>query len=819
MTASTPFPPACSALCAVLALALLSLLVAPGAGAPSDGGGPPESSVPLAPPAVGLTGAHGKISTDLLGLIDDRFLIPGRSRGDVVSALARSGHYAKAGQRSRIVGTPAADLIEVYVRTDPGTGTGAIRALADRVSGEDADAGIVAAWVRPARLLALARIPSVREVRPVLQPRVRTGSVSSAGDVLLHAAELRNASGLSGAGIRVGVISDGVDHLRSAQASGDLPAGVMVLRNEVGGDEGTAMLEIVHDIAPGASLVFHDCGWNVLEFNQAVDALADVGCRVIVDDIGWTDEPFFEDGVVAAHVADVVSRRGLVYVSAAGNDAGLHYQGNFRDDGHGWHDFRADANTSRNRLYVDLPPGGSVTAILQWSEPVGSAASNYDLALYSTTDLSVPLAASSRVQDGDDDPIEVLTWVNTGNAAVQAEIDVSKPTSAPARTLELFIYPDEDLHGGASLQSTNTVADDSIYGHPAAKGVIAVAAIDATDPVCARLEPYSSRGPVTIIAPLAATRQKPDCAGVDGVRVTGAGSFPTEFWGTSAAAPHAAGIAALVWSGRQDATRAEVTSALLGTADDLGAAGTDLGYGAGRLNATAMHALLSPAPRQPASLPGRVEVEDYDTGGEGTAYHDFEPANLGGVYRPAEGVDIEALPDSNGFNVGWIRPGEWLSYTVNVSSPGTYNLQVRGASSWGHPSFVLSVDGAPVGSVPVAETASYDIFALTNATVTLPAGQHELRLDLSGYFNLDYLEFTLADGVLRVPTAQSDPRDLDGDGLYEDVNGNGRMDFADVILYFTQMTWIAVNEPQGSFDFNGNGRIDFADVTTLFAAV
>ncbi len=815
MTAPPSSPPVRRALSAVLAVALLSLLVAPGAGAPPDPGAAPESPVPFVSPAVGLTGAHGKLSTDLLALVDDRFLIPGQSRGDVVSALARSGHYAKAGQQSRAVGTPAADLVEVYVRTEPGAGSAAIRALADRVSGEDADARVVAAWVRPARLLGLARIPSVREVRPVLQPRVRTGSVTTAGDILLRAAELRNASGLSGAGIRVGVISNGVDHLRSAQASGDLPADVMVLRNEVGGDEGTAMLEIVHDIAPGAGLVFHDCGWNVLEFNRAVDALADVGCRVIVDDIGWTDEPFFEDGLVAAHVADAVSRRGLVFVSAAGNDAGLHYQGDYSDDGHGWHDFSAGANTSRNRLYVDLPPGDSVTAILQWSEPAGSAASNYDLALYGTVDLSVPLAASSRVQDGDDDPIEVLTWVNAGTAAVEAEIDVSNPAAAPARTLELFVYP----HGGASLQPANAVPEDSVYGHPAAKGVIAVAAIDATDPAAERLEPYSSRGPVTITAPLAASRQKPDCSAVDGVRVTGAGSFPAEFWGTSAAAPHAAGIAALVWSGRQDATRAEVANALLGTADDLGTPGADTSYGAGRVNATAMHALLLPASREPASLPGRVEAEDFDTGGEGTAYHDVEPENLGGVYRPTEGVDIETLPDSNGFNVGWIRPGEWLSYTVNVSSAGTYDLRVRGASSWGHPSFDLSVDGAPVATVPVAETASYDVFALTNASVTLPAGRHELRLDLPGYFNLDYLEFTLADGVLRVPTARSDPRDLDGDGLYEDVNGNGRMDFADVVLYFNQMTWIAANEPLAAFDVNKNGRIDFADVTALFAAV
>ncbi len=189
--------------------------------------------------------------------------------------------------------------------------------------------------------------------------------------------------------------------------------------------------------------------------------------------------------------------------------------------------------------------------------------------------------------------------------------------------------------------------------------MVAVAAIDATDPMGARLEPYSSRGPATIMQPLAATRQKPDCSGVDGVRVTGAGSFSTEFWGTSAAAPHAAGIAALVWSGRQDATGAEVRSALLGTADDLGAAGTDTEYGAGRVNATAMYAFLAPAQRQPAALPGRIEAEDYDAGGEGVAYHDTTPGNEGGVYR-LDDVDIEPLTGSKGYNVGWIRPGEWL---------------------------------------------------------------------------------------------------------------------------------------------------------------
>jgi PKD repeat protein len=160
-----------------------------------------------------------------------------------------------------------------------------------------------------------------------------------------------------------------------------------------------------------------------------------------------------------------------------------------------------------------------------------------------------------------------------------------------------------------------------------------------------------------------------------------------------------------------------------------------------------------------------------------------------------------------------------LEYRVKVSVGGMYTLRVRGASRWGEPSLSLLVDGVPAVTVPIYINESYDEFALTNATVNLPEGEHRLRLALSGYFNLDYIEFEALSSVLRLPGAASDPRDLDGDGRYEDVNGNGRRDFADVVLYFNQMAWIASNAPVGAFDFNANGRCDFADVTTLFGAL
>jgi subtilisin family serine protease len=769
-----------------------------------------EQPIPFEPPRIGLPAGHEKISDELLGLVDSRFLLPNQSRAGRIDALSRSGRYVKAGQRFRGLDTPSVDLVGVYVRTTPGTGASAFRSIIHRVLGEDAAACLIAAWVAPNRLLDLANLSSVKEIRPIYRPRIRTGSVSTVGDTMLHAAQLRAATGLSGEGVKVGVISDGVDSWETARASGDLPATIQVLRNQIGGDEGTAMLEIIHDIAPNASLAFHDCGLSVLEFNEAIDALAEAGCTVIVDDVGWIEEPFFEDGIVAAHVDEVVINREVVFVSATGNDADLHYQGTFYDDGGRWHDFSSGTDPDNQRLYVEVPPGDSITVILQWNEPFGAASSNFDLSLYNTRDLNWPLATGSRDQNGDDDPMETLTWINNGSAIVYGSILVRNPASAPARILELFVYPE----GGASFYSTNSVKADSIYGHPAASRAVGVAAIDATDPSGSAIEYFSSRGPVTISSPSVEIRQKPDCSGVDGIRVTGAGSFYSMFWGTSAAAPHAAGIAALVWSGRPDATAEEIRNALASSADDLGSTGRDTTYGGGRLNATAMHEALSPEPPEPFVLPGRLEAEDYDTGGEGTAYHDSTQGNSGGAYRQDD-VDIETLPEG-GYDVGWIRPDEWLRYTVNVSTAGPYSLRVRGAAPDGGRSFELLVDGATVATVPIEATGSFGTFGFTNTTVNLPAGTHALVIELGGYFNLDYLDFSAGATVVRVPGASADPRDLDGDGMYEDVNGNGRRDFADVVLFFNQMSWIAANEPMEAFDNNINGRIDFADVTRLF---
>lgn len=108
-----------------------------------------------------------------------------------------------------------------------------------------------------------------------------------------------------------------------------------------------------------------------------------------------------------------------------------------------------------------------------------------------------------------------------------------------------------------------------------------------------------------------------------------------------------------------------------------------------------------------------------------------------------------------------------------------------------------------------------------------PSGTFRMRMDLDydATFVHDFavypaqwevVDAAFAATVIPFPGQSAAPRDLDGDGVYEDVNGNGRHDFADIVLFFNQLAWCAATEPVTAFDPNGNGRVDFADVVMLF---
>jgi uncharacterized repeat protein (TIGR02543 family) len=403
------------------------------------------------------------------------------------------------------------------------------------------------------------------------------------GDSLLKTDLVRAQTGVTGAGIKVGIISDGVDHWTTARDTGDLPSDLTVLSNSVGGDEGTAMLEIVYDMVPDADLYFHDCGSSTLDFNDAIDSLVSAGCNVICDDIGWIAQPFFEDGIVAQHVNSVLASHNIVYVSSAGNAGSDHYQGLYVNGGDGFADFRNGSSSSNKYLYASVPAGSSITVIMQWNDRFGSSSNDYDLYLFNANTMSLPsstglLAGSASTQDGNDDPLEGCTYTNTTGSSVNVAIVAQAYGGAAQKTLELYTYCD----GSAYVYTDNIVAADSIFGHPAVPDVIACGALAASSP--STIEYFSSLGPVTMVS---GTRQKPDICGIDGVAVTGAGGFPNPFYGTSASAPGIAAVAAILESRFPTKTPAQIKQLILNNTVDLGSTGYDNTYGYGRSDALA----------------------------------------------------------------------------------------------------------------------------------------------------------------------------------------------------------------------------------------
>jgi len=439
--------------------------------------------------------------------------------------------------------------------------------------------GIAQGWVPVDQLKAVETLDFVKSISEPSYGDPSVGSVTTEGDVILNADAVR-ALGYDGAGVRVGVISGGVLGLSSAQQSGDLSS-VTVLKGDPNNAEGTAMLEIVHDLAPGATLGF--CGLpsgTTLEFISCVhDLRVSFGADIIVDDVGFFQEPYFQDGRVAQEVSDAVSA-GILYASSAGNYAKNHYQGSFVNSPSvlDFHDFGLATGVSSDPFMdISIPPGATVRFYLQWSEPFGGASSDYDFGLLD--DFGNPLEGSADPQDGNDNPFEYFSHTNFSLYTWETVHLAILKYSGANRVLELFIpdlQPDEYI-----------VPEGSIFGHKAVPGVLAVAAINADDPGVDTIAPYSSRGPSDIFFPSRQVREKPDITAVDNVSVTGAGGFGTPFPGTSAAAPHVAGVAALLMSAVTAASDTQIKTAIKNSAVDLGSPGFDRVYGAGRIDALA----------------------------------------------------------------------------------------------------------------------------------------------------------------------------------------------------------------------------------------
>ena len=495
----------------------------------------------------------------------------------------------------------SSDNVQVYINLDD-TEDETLQQLRDlgaTVEVTNTDWSVVQAWVPISALDEIAELDAVSKITPPDYGVTKTGSINTEGDGIHRADLVRAFSGLTGAGVKVGVISDGVTSWTTSRSKGDLPSNIEIHPDSRGyGDEGTALLEIIHDLAPDARLAFSGAGTSLLFVEATLwlanDAFGGEGADVIVDDLGYYFQPYYEDGYVALAVADAVAG-GVVFASAAGNAADEHYEGDFVDGGDGYHAFDGDSDVS-----MRVRSGDFVNVILQWNDEFGASGNDYDLFVCPSGLKPVKFnlqnnicEESTSVQNGDDDPFETVI-ASFSPGAPDADIYIRK-YSGDAKSLELFVL------GGRILE--HGVKEGGIIGHPAVAGVLAVGAIAAADPGNDEPEAFSDRGQTEIYFPSRETRDKPDVMGIDGVTVTGVGGFGiplagisgSRFYGTSAAAPHVAGVAALVMEAQRladpsmtkKAVADEVVKILRDTAIDLGAAGHDTTFGYGRADALA----------------------------------------------------------------------------------------------------------------------------------------------------------------------------------------------------------------------------------------
>jgi autotransporter-associated beta strand protein len=489
-----------------------------------------------------------------------------------------------------------AGQVQAYVRLNASVNSAmvssALSAMGLAVDTWNDDMHVVEAWVNSSSIDSILSLPGVASLDLPDYGVVNTGAVDSAGDGVLRANLERTNFGFGGNGVKVGVISNGVNHRANSVASGDLPTITVNSALSGNGDEGTAMLEIVHDLAPNASLYF-SAGLSSVDYVNSVTWLRNQGCNVIIDDVTYFDQPFFADGAVAQAAQGAVDA-GVAYVTSAGN-AGTpaqyygtsHYQAAFHDDGsvNHWHNFNTTGVNIIKSFYID--PGTSLTVTMQWSEAFGGATSNYGLYIADANNNVIAQSTATTTT-----PCRSITINNNGTAGVIIGAAMRLISGNANRQLEMFGYTSGGTGSTAGLNYATS--GDALVGQEALSSVICVGATNASDPTHA-IESFSSQGPSTIMTNFATQtytlRQTLDITATDGVEteVGDLGYFPINanpttpvlFFGTSAAAPHVAAIAALMLQAAPTLTPAQVEATLESSALDLGTAGYDNAYGAG----------------------------------------------------------------------------------------------------------------------------------------------------------------------------------------------------------------------------------------------
>ena len=424
------------------------------------------------------------------------------------------------------------------------------------------------------------------------------GTVTTQADSAQHTDTARAAYGVDGSGIKVGILSDSFNTSGNADtmavdiAHNDLPAATTVLQDNPGGtDEGRGMAQLVHDLAPGASIEFATAEGGQAAFANNIIALANDGAKVIVDDVGYFAELAFQDGPIAQAVQQVVAG-GATYFSSAGNNGHEGWEGAWTSGGTMYGETLMQFAPGQNYLPVLL--GASEHFVLEWDQPgssSGGPGSASDLDLFLTDATGSTVYASATAANIGADPVEVLTF--SGGAGVVAYLRVGLSSGTTPGRIKLMSQGSADLATTASNEN-----DGTIYGHAPA-GIAVAAASFANTPAFGTnpptLESFSSTGPTDILFNTSGTRlttpelrQTPAITAVDGGNTSFFGtddssdpdSFPN-FYGTSAAAPDAAAVGALMLQANPLLTASDIAFLLQDSSTDMDnpdTAGFDVGF-------------------------------------------------------------------------------------------------------------------------------------------------------------------------------------------------------------------------------------------------
>jgi Subtilase family len=546
---------------------------------------------------------------------------------------------------------------------------------------------------------AAARV-EVAAIRAAM-PHTRSAVIATQGDFAQATSALRAAWPTdTGAGVTVGILSDsfncyavyaetnsgvpagGVrgyapfgfanDDATFDENAGYLPSSVKVLEEAPClaygqplelpfTDEGRAMLQVVHAVAPGAALAFYTASDSEADFANGITALAQAGATVIADDTGYFDEPFFQDGILAQAV-DTVEAKGVAYFSAAGNNSDLSYENaapsfttlsnSGPDAGEYLLNFDTTGASNTTTLPVTIPPlapGEFIALIVEWDQPYLTGApgspgttSSIDLCVTGASGYTVinldgtPVSctgpnatganASNQLNGGDADQILILgnpASANSNTAQTTASIMIGLADGTPAPGLIKLVVADD---GAGSTIDAFATHSPTLQGHPGAAGAAAVAAaFFAKTALCgtspAILETFSSAGGDPILFSTTGQRlatpvyrQKPNITAADGINTSFFG-FPLidsnitdtstvgacqndasylNFFGTSAATPHAAAAAALLRQANAALTPTQIYGALQTTAAAMSGSTPNYQSGYGFIQADAALASLAP---------------------------------------------------------------------------------------------------------------------------------------------------------------------------------------------------------------------------------